>query len=139
MHFSSLYFFEGIFTGTDIRKILADAEFYAGLLPVEQVAWDAFRTVVRECLGVQRCYDFRENIERMLISFNEINVRMNLKIHFLHFHMDQFAAQLSTESDEHGEKFHQIAAPMEHFFKGKPLDHLLAEMCWHMMEELEEF
>lgn len=55
---------------------------------------------------------------------------MTLKLHFLHFHFDDFIKQLSTESDEQGERFHQITMPMEKRFKGKNLDALLAEVCW---------
>lgn len=74
----------------------------------------------------------------MLTSFETIGVKMNLKIHFLHYHINQFAAQLATESDEHGEKFHQVAAPMETWYKGKSLKSLMGELCWQMLEEQED-
>lgn len=55
---------------------------------------------------------------------------MTLKLHFLHFHLDTFLAQLPQESDEQGERFHQVTMPMEERFKGKKLDAMLAEVCW---------
>lgn len=55
---------------------------------------------------------------------------MTLKLHFMHFHLDTFLAQLPQESDEQGERFHQVTMPMEKRFKGKKLDALLAEVCW---------
>lgn len=55
---------------------------------------------------------------------------MSLKIHFLHHHLEYFSKQLASESDEHGERFHQVAMPMETRYKGKRLDSLVAEICW---------
>lgn len=55
---------------------------------------------------------------------------MTLKLHFLHFHLDELLQQLPQELDEHGERFHQITKPMETRYKGKKLDALLAEVCW---------
>ena len=55
---------------------------------------------------------------------------MTLKLHFLHHHLDVFLQQLPTESDEQGERFHQVTMPMEKRYKGKQLDAMLAEVCW---------
>lgn len=62
--------------------------------------------------------------------YEKIGVSMTLKLHFLHFHLDVFLRQLPQESDEQGERFHQVTMPMEKRFKGKKLDALLAEICW---------
>lgn len=133
--------FSGVFNGPDIRYIMADDLFHSELDPEEKVAWDALCDVIRECLAVERQGNAycRQKCCAMLAAFRMIGVKMNLKLHFLHYHMDQFLAQLSTESDEHGEKFHQTSAPFERFFKGKKLNHLLAEISWHMMQEEEEY
>jgi len=49
----------------------------------------------------------------MLDAFEKIGVHMSLKIHFLHHHLEYFDRQLPTESNEHGEKFHQTVLPFE--------------------------
>ncbi|XP_036340042.1 uncharacterized protein LOC118749355 [Rhagoletis pomonella] len=66
----------------------------------------------------------------MLHYFQKIGVNMSLKIHFLLHHLEYFSKQLASESDEHGERFHQVAMPMETRYKGKRLDSLVAEICW---------
>ncbi|XP_017493217.1 PREDICTED: uncharacterized protein LOC108381298 isoform X2 [Rhagoletis zephyria] len=48
----------------------------------------------------------------------------------MHHHLEYFSKQLASESDEHGERFHQVAMPMETRYKGKRLDSLVAEICW---------
>lgn len=65
---------------------------------------------------------------------------MTLKLHFLHHHFDEFLHQLPTESDEQGERFHQVTMPMEKRYKGKKLDALLAEVCWwsHKVSQYED-
>ena len=54
---------------------------------------------------------------------------MSLKIHFPNYHQDYFDRQLPLESDEHGERFHQVSAQLEHWYSGKRLNSLLADLC----------
>lgn len=42
---------------------------------------------------------------------NEVDVVMTQKLHFLHHHLGEFLRQLTTESDEQGERF-QTTMPM---------------------------
>jgi len=107
-------------------------QFSATLTNNYQKAWEALKAVINNVLGVHRAD--RENIRKlvtaMLTYFEKINVSMTLKLHFLHYHLDDFLQQLPTESDEQGERFHQVTMPMEKRFKGKKLDAMLAEVCW---------
>ena len=43
-------------------------------------------------------------VENMLACFEALGCRMNLKVHFLHAHLDYFLQNLS---EEHGERFYQ--------------------------------
>lgn len=118
--------------------MIKDDLFEELLLPNHQIAFDCLKAVIKNCLGVHRSENWRGLIFDMLHSFDEINVRMSLKIHFLHHHLDHFEKQIPTESDEHGEKFHQITIPMESWFSGKKIDSLLADICWNLFEEAED-
>ncbi|CAF1323876.1 unnamed protein product, partial [Didymodactylos carnosus] len=69
-----------------------------------------------------------EFVKHMLDNFHKINASMTSKLHFLHHHLDEFLKQLSSESDEQGERFHQVTMPMEKRYKGKKLDALIAEV-----------
>lgn len=44
-----------------------------------------------------------------------------LKIHFLYHHIDYFDKQLASELDEHGERFYQVAMPMEARYEEKKI------------------
>lgn len=114
---------------------MKDDGFFELLGDEERVAWDCTKAVIENCLGIHRSENYRYFIEEMLIAFDNINVNMSLKIHFLHCHLDHFEKQLPSESDEHGERFHQVAASLEYWYSGKRLDSLLADLCWNLIEE----
>lgn len=109
-------------------------EFDDRLSESELIAWDCIKAVIVNCLGVHRSANFRVYINDMLQAFETLQVHMSLKIHFLHYHLDRLEQQIPTESDEHGEKFHQIAAPFEKWYAGKRIDHLIADICWNLTE-----
>lgn len=127
----------GVLTGPQIRDLLKDEQFSRVLDANELVAWNAIKNVIHNCLGIVRSPNFRQLINEMLAAFEIINVHMSLKIHFLHAHVNELEQQLSTESDEHGEHFHQVAAPVEDRYKGKKLTSMLGELCWNLSEEID--
>lgn len=88
--------------------------FEAVLTKPELKAWDAVKAVIRGVLGKNRVGNCEELVDDMMKAFKKIKVHMSFKIHLLHFHMDVLLKQLATESDEHGERYHQIALPFEH-------------------------
>ena len=48
-----------------------------------------------------------------------MGVKMSLKIHFLHSHLDFFPLDLGKISDEHGERFHQTIQTIEKRYQGR--------------------
>lgn len=87
--------------------------FDAVLEPLELDAWKATKAVCESVLGKTRAPNYQRLVQTMMKSFENICVNMSLKIHFLHLHLDIFNRQLSTESDEQGERYHQLAMPFE--------------------------
>lgn len=81
-------------------------------------------------LGNLRAENLQDIVREMLDAFELTGVHMSLKIHFLNTHLDFFMRQLATESDEHGERFHQEIMRMENRYRGKSLDRMLADFCW---------
>lgn len=77
------------------------------------IAWNAIKTVIHGFLGNTRSNTYQNDVTTMMKAFAKIDAHMSLKIHFLHFHLDYFSAQLASESDEHGERYHQVALPFE--------------------------
>lgn len=127
------YFFDtiaGIFNGPDIRKLMKNTQFDEYLSDDEALAWDGVKAVIENVLGKRRAENYKVLVDDLMTSFKNIGVHMSLKIHFMNSHMDYFGRQLETESDEHGERFHQEIMHMEERYKGKKLDRTLADFCW---------
>lgn len=83
------------------------------LLKNEALAWKAIKNVIIGILGKTRSENYKQSVEEMLRYFGQIGVNMSLKIHLMDRHLDVIEKQLSTESDEQGERYHQIAMPFE--------------------------
>lgn len=77
---------------------------YAEEISIRFVWKNSLRDIQRGC---------RQHVDNMLKAFENLEVNMSLKIHFLHHHLEYFGAQMATESDEQGERFHQTAMPFE--------------------------
>lgn len=120
----------GVFDGKDIARLIKSTAF-AGLLQGEEVyAWNCIKEIIKNLLGKSRAGNSSLIVERMMLAFQRLDVHMSLKIHYLHSHLDAFWDQMSTESDEHGERFHQTAAVMECRYKSKRLDSMMGDLCW---------
>lgn len=110
--------------------MIRDRNFDETLNDNELIAWDNIKAVIEHLLGKHRSVDCAIHVNELMTSFETIGVHMSLKIHFLNSHLDFFLKQLATESDEHGERFHQDIMYMEKRYRGKKLDHMLADFCW---------
>lgn len=131
-------FFSGMLNGPDIRKLMRNGAFDDCLSEDELIAWQNIKAVLENVIGNFRAHNWKSYVDNMLQSFEKINVNMPLKIHFLHYHQDYFNRQLPSESDEHGERFHQVSAQLEHWYSGKRLNSLLADLCWNLQSELDD-
>jgi len=54
----------------------------------------------------------------MVKNFKNMGCLINLKIHFLHSHIDYFPANLGDFSEEQGERFHQDLKDVERRYQG---------------------
>lgn len=117
---------------------MKSAAFTRILTDEERRGWVFVKEVISRLLGKKRSGAYGPFLEGMMTSFEQLNVHMSLKIHYLHCHVDDFLQQMSTESDEHGERFHQIAAVMEARYKGKKLDALLGDLCWWLDKSFDD-
>lgn len=114
MIFIIYFFFSlGVLNGPDIRKLMNSNTFEDVLDEGILETWRAIKAVIKGVLGKKRENDYEERVKTMLDWFRVIGVRMSLKIHLLHAHIDKLKKQRSTESEEQGERYHQVALPFE--------------------------
>jgi hypothetical protein len=123
---------EGMFVGPQIRRLTKWTEFDDCLTFDEKQAWEAFKDLKTNFLGNHKSPDYQDKVENLLRSYEKINVKMSLKIHFLNSHLNFFPENLGAVSDQHGEKFHQTISRLETHFtnKSKLTRFMLADYVW---------
>jgi len=73
----------------------------------EKAAWFSFKDVAQNFLGNKKSPQYEKIIAKMVEDFKNLGCLMNLKIHFLHSHLDKFPKNLGDFSEEQGEHFHK--------------------------------
>ena len=97
----------GVFDGTQIKMLMKRQSFSSWMTDVEKRAWSAFVAVVKGFLGNTKTANYKDLVETLLDSFYVLGFNMNIKVHFLMSHLNEFPANLGHVSDEHGERFHK--------------------------------
>jgi len=69
----------------------------------EKAAWLSFQEVVENFLGNYKSKDYEKIVANMVKNFSKLGCLMNLKLHFLHSHLDYFPENLEDYSEEQGE------------------------------------
>lgn len=124
----------GVLVGPDIQRLIASENFELVLDEDELIAWRALKKVRTGFLGIKRSANYEILVQEMLDAFDVTDIHMSTKIHYMNSHMDVFARQLPTESDEQGERFHQVCKPFESNYKGKDLLGLVTDLCWQLAD-----
>jgi hypothetical protein len=119
----------GVFIGPQISQLFEDDYFECDLSDSEKTAWKSFQNVSTRLLGNVQAADFRQFVEYLLNSHEELWCNMSLKTHFLHSHMDFFPPKCGALSEEHGGRFHHDISAMEQRYKSTWTSAMLADYC----------
>ena len=84
---------EGIFDGSQIRKLLKVSVFVTKMTSTEKRAWLSFKNVVKQFLGNVKSPDWKE-YSRMVDNFQKLKCSMSLKLHFMDSHVEYFPENL---------------------------------------------
>jgi len=76
-------------------------------------------------------------VKEMVENFGTLGCNMNMKLHFLHSHLDKFPENLGDYSEEQGERFHQDLKEMERHYQGRWDENMLADYCWNLKREVK--
>ena len=109
----------GVFSGTQIKKLIKCKNFSSSMTEVGKRAWNAFMAVVKGFLGNKKSVNYKDLVETLLDSFHAIGCNMSIKVHFLKSHLNEFPANFGDVSDEHGECFHQDLKVVEERYQGR--------------------
>ena len=95
---------EGIFDGTQIRKLLKDDVFVTKMTSIQKRAWLSFENVVEQFLGNVKSPDWKKEVSKMVDSFQKLVCSMSLKLHFMDSQVEYFLENLGNYSEEQGER-----------------------------------
>jgi len=84
---------EGIFVGPQIRGLIRDGKFEDLLSQIEKSAWKSFKSIVKKFLSNYKAPNYREIVDELLQSYQDMGCNMSLKIQFLESHLDFFLSQ----------------------------------------------
>lgn len=76
-------------------------------------------------------------MENLIKAYEDMGCLMNVKLHFIHSHLDRFPANPSQSSDEMGERAHQDLQLIEKRYAGKSLLNGLCDYCWSLTRETD--
>ena len=128
----------GVLIGPQIRQLFKDQQFEEVLSDKEKAAWQSFEKVSNGFLGNFEAVHFRDLVQDLMYSYEQLVCNMSLKMHFLFSHLDFFPLNCGGVSDEHGERFHQDISVMEHRYKAKWSADMLGDYCWMMKSNAPE-
>jgi hypothetical protein len=126
---------EGIFDGSQIRKLIMDNSFTDGMTKIEEDAWNTLQEAVNTFLGNTKDHLYKEIERNMLDKYKLLGCNMSLKLNFLASHLDYFPPNLGVVSEEQGERFHQDLKDVERRYQGRWNVNMMADYCWSIARE----
>ncbi|GBM32553.1 hypothetical protein AVEN_187143-1 [Araneus ventricosus] len=126
---------EGVFVGSDIRKMMKDENFDTKMETTERKTWESVKLVIISFLGNKKDPNYKSIVEEMIKKFKILVCSMSLKVHFLDSHLDYFPENLGAVSEEQGEIFHQDIKEMERRYQEKWNVSMIADYCWMLQKD----
>ena len=109
----------GIFDGPQIRMLMKDHNFPSVMTQAEKITWESFKSLTNNFLGNHKSEEYEAVVENLIHNFQNLGVRMSIKLHFLRSHLDYFPENCGDYSEEQGERFHQDIICMEERYQGR--------------------
>ncbi|KAI6650187.1 hypothetical protein LOD99_6104 [Oopsacas minuta] len=125
----------GIFDGPQIGSLIRNSGFVQSMINLESSARSAFVLVVNNFLGNNKANNYIDLVNDMLYKFKDLDVNMNIKVHYLFSHLDLFPENLEDLSEEQGERFHQDIKVIEERYQGRWETHMMADYCWSLQRD----
>lgn len=130
----------GIFNGPEIRRLMKKRiEFSMNLTPKENACWQSFVELVENFFGNFRSSDYSIKINNLISSFEQNNINVSPKLHYIIHHQDKFPSNCGLLGEEKGENFHQELKVLLKQFKNDYIG-MIANYCWlRKIEDIQKF
>ena len=105
-----------------------DTTFVSTMNRLEKKAWISFKAVAQNFLGNTKRPEYKKIVSKMITEFRTLVCLMNLKLHFLHSHLDEFPDNLEDFGKEQSVRFHQDVKIMETRYQRRWDENMMADM-----------
>ena len=123
----------GVFVGPQVKRHIKSDSFFEKLSAVDRRAWKSLVYVVKGFLRDYKADNFRKIVE----AYEKMGWKMTLKLHVLHYHMDEFKDNMGNFSEEQGERFHQDVKSFEERYKGQYNESMMGDYNLNLVRESE--
>ena len=106
--------------------------FVESMTVVESATWITFSLVVKNFLGNTKADHYKELVEDVLFNFQNLEVKMSIKVHYLFCHLNKFPENLGDLGKEQEERFHQDIKVTEERYQRRWNTHMKADYCWNL-------
>ena len=96
---------------------------------MEKEAWICFKNVTNKFLGNNKDAGYENIIAKMISAFHKLGCLMNIKLHFLHSHLNYFPCNLEDFSEDQVKRFHQDTKDVEKRYQGRWDKYILEKFC----------
>ena len=110
--------------------MFSDEEFVKCMNDTEKAAWLSSKHVGTKFLGNSKYENYRSIVENMVGNFKNLGCLMDLKLHFLDSHLDDFPENRGNFSEEQGERFYQYIKKFKRRWQEKWGVNMMADYFW---------
>ena len=94
--------------------------------------------MIKNFLGNKKAENYKDLLEELLSSFEEMDCNMSIKLHYVKSYADKFPQNLGSISEEQGEQFHQNIKTIEERYQGRWDSHMIVDYCWSLKRDVPE-
>ena len=129
---------EGVFVGPQFRKVISEkiTKLIQNKMQRNLKHGNNLMVFFYGFLVNKKEANHKQLLQNLLQTYQILGCRMSLKIHILHSHFGFFSPEnLSSFSDEQGERFYQDILRMEQRYKGKWDVSMMSDYCRFLIRE----
>ena len=94
----------------------------------------SFTAVVKKFLGNAKPTNFVQFVKNMLFKFENLGVKMSIKISHLFYRLDRFTENLRELKEKQDERFRQEIRFMEERYQEKCETYVITDYCWNLQQ-----
>ena len=116
----------GLFDSSEIRNLINYTDFDNKLSPLQFSIWSSIKIIIEKDFSkISQSF-----IDELMENFHKLGVRMSVKMHFLHAHLDYLHNRKENKEEEI-----IIEEIMGKYYRGRWNVEFIADICWRLKKD----